>query len=361
MSIANVAKRAGVSTATVCRVLRQSGQVRPETASQVLEAVRQVGYVPPPRRTVSRRRGERRDGKLGTWAGRIAVVTLGGVHRYWMAVPAMASFIASVTAVASELDIDVMLDEMPSPEEPGRLIRRGEIGGAILLVHSDLARTDGGRAALRSLAGRLPVVWAMGAQVGPLVVDHISPDNLGIGHLAASYLMGKGCRRCAMVVRTPEWAFIRERAAGFAGSLFDAGATFRIYLVSDNDRDGAVFPGNVHVVRSMEEAAAAMAASSDRPQGIFTATDAHMAELHPKLIGAGFRPGSDLQLVSCDNDRAALSLLDPKPATIDLNTAEIASRAIRRLRMRMRNLHEPPVSMQVPPVLIEPEQIAANR
>ena len=45
-TIADVAERAGVSTATVSRVLAGVGRARPETQARVLEAARDLGYRP---------------------------------------------------------------------------------------------------------------------------------------------------------------------------------------------------------------------------------------------------------------------------------------------------------------------------
>lgn len=359
MSLARVAKHAGVSTATVCRVLRQSRPVKPETARQVLAAVRKTGYVPPPPSgAIHRRINERRaHGSLA----RIAVITLGGSHREWMAVPAIASFIASLSAAGREMKTEVMLDEMPDVSVPSRLIREGDINGAILLVHSALARMPEGIRALRRLAGRLPVVWAMGAPIGPQVVDHVCPNHLGIGHLAGDYLLSKGCRNCAVVARMPQWALIRERVTGFAGCLYDAGTAFRSYIVSNDSRDADVFPGRARVIPSLEDVAMALASADPRPDGLFVPTDAQIAELHPRLIQAGFTPGVDLHLVSCDHDRIALSLIHPLPATIDLNTQEIAELSIRRLQMRMQALDETLVTWQVSPKLIEPEPTRTER
>ena len=46
VTIAQVAKEAGVSVATVSRVINQKGAVTSETAQRVLEAIDQLGYQP---------------------------------------------------------------------------------------------------------------------------------------------------------------------------------------------------------------------------------------------------------------------------------------------------------------------------
>ena len=46
MNIKELARRAGVSSATVSRVLNNSGYVKEETRKKVLEAVEEYNYVP---------------------------------------------------------------------------------------------------------------------------------------------------------------------------------------------------------------------------------------------------------------------------------------------------------------------------
>src|SRR5437879_3909205 len=59
MSIVAVAKRAGVSVATVSRVLNNLDNVRAETVKQVRAAMRELGYKPPQVRR-GPKRGSRR-------------------------------------------------------------------------------------------------------------------------------------------------------------------------------------------------------------------------------------------------------------------------------------------------------------
>ena len=47
MTIINVAKRAGVSKATVSRVINEQGNVAPETVRAVHKAMEEINYLPP--------------------------------------------------------------------------------------------------------------------------------------------------------------------------------------------------------------------------------------------------------------------------------------------------------------------------
>lgn len=48
MNIKEIARRAGVSSATISRVLNNSGYVKEETRQKVLKAVEEYNYVPVP-------------------------------------------------------------------------------------------------------------------------------------------------------------------------------------------------------------------------------------------------------------------------------------------------------------------------
>ncbi|RLP76014.1 LacI family transcriptional regulator [Mycetocola tolaasinivorans] len=63
-TVYDVAERAGVSIATVSRVLRSPNRVRPDTAARVEAAVRELGYVPS---GAARGLAERRTGVLGLY------------------------------------------------------------------------------------------------------------------------------------------------------------------------------------------------------------------------------------------------------------------------------------------------------
>lgn len=351
MSLAEIARLTGVSTATVSRALNNSPLVRQETAKRIREAVIQIGYTPPMPKS---RSASRRDmgGRDALKNRRIAVITLGQMHRDWMATPVIGSFISGVTAAAREFDVDVMLDDMPNPDEQSRLIKRGDIGGAILLINSDAMRSDSWISVIKTLFEKLPVVWAMGGHAHHLPVDHILPDNLGIGRLAANYLAEQDCKRVAMVTSTPHWHLTRQRLMMFASTAIDSGMETTAYLVTDDPNDGKAYAGNVKVLPTME--AAAHAISAKRPDGLFCLRDYETARLYPALQRSGLKPQEDMLVISCDNDESQLSLMSPRPVTIDINPREVARIAIRRLRSRMRSRSELPVIINVPPTLIEP-------
>jgi hypothetical protein len=55
------------------------------------------------------------------------------------------------------------------------------------------------------------------------------------------------------------------------------------------------------------------------------------------LLQHNIRVGSDMQIISCDNEAEMLSLMDPPPESIDLNRKAVARLAVERLLWRMKN------------------------
>jgi DNA-binding LacI/PurR family transcriptional regulator len=321
---------------------------------QVRKTMREMGFVPRPPRVVSRR--TRSDAVRDPRTSRVAILTVGQSSSSWLSMPIIASFVAEVTAAAREADLDVLLDEMPDLLVPSRLVRRREIGGAIVLVDSDVARQPAGQRCLEALSRELPIVWAMGAHVGPLQIDHVTVDNMGVGYVAADYLLEQGCERPAVICGLPpSWAFVRSRVSAFQYACFDAQRRSEVFVYGVSERDASLFPAPVHVHATLDDAVRAFATRAPAFDGLFALTDHQMTLLHPKLLEHGLAPGRSLRLISCDNERDRFIGLDAPPGTIDLNVGEIARRAIRRLRLRIHNHLECPVLIHVPPVLHRPE------
>ena len=211
MSIVAVAKRAGVSVATVSRVLNDFQNVREETVQQVRTAIQEMGYKPP-RVKRGPKGGARRVVPACFRKGQIAILTLGG-FQHWLGLPVMASVVAGITRAAKEFNIRTVLDEMPNPQSLSPVISRHEVDGAIVFFQSGLPSKH-----LAQLGEQVPLVWAMGGEDARVDVDHISADNLGVARLASEYLINQGCNRLAFITDHPNWPIIRLRGQAFANA-----------------------------------------------------------------------------------------------------------------------------------------------
>lgn len=332
MSVTDVAARAGVSIATVSRVMNNSRRVNPQIAEQVRKAMVELNYTP----QRGRRRNMPRQGELEE--GTLAIVCVGQNSRGWLGVPVIGAAVAAVSKAAGELGLAVAITELLDPGTPNPILRRRDVRGALALLPG-VPRRD----VTDQLIRTLPTVRIMGGQLAPADIDHVTTDNNAVGYMAATHLAEIGCRRVAVVTTAPSWQFIKLRRAGFEAAVEDLGLPC-LHI------DFSQLPRTYDEYLSMHaQVDQLMAAGVD---GVFVTRDEEAVELYRVLAEKGLRPGHDLKVVSCDNDAVRLGSLTPRPVSIDLSLEEIAIHAVRRLNWRIKHPKAPPVRTLVRPQII---------
>ncbi len=350
MSIAQVAIHAGVSTATVSRVLNNFPGVEAETARQVRASVEALHYIPPKlkraRFSVSGRvRPVRRRTKS------IAILTIGQT-RDWLQLPVMAATVVGISRGASEYGFRLMLDEVLDLAKPSDALVLHKVDGAVVFVSSGLAAQPSSGKALAAIARHLPVVWVMGEALEASGVDHIAPDNQAIGALALDHLKSLGCRSVGFLTMNPQWQVMRTRAHAFAVAAHENGLPVSSYVLSADPDEAEIFGPRCTADGDLGELVDRLLAANPRPEGLFIGNDAATVQVYPLLHRGGVIPGRDIQIISCDHESIRLSALHPRPASIDVGAEECGWRAVARLMSRLRKLDERPVRIGVAPRLV---------
>ena len=192
-TIRDVAQRAGVSIATVSRVMRDPEKVRPETRDRVSEAVDELRFTPS---RLGRQLAERRHAANG-----IVFPDLSG--------PYFAEVVLGYEDVAAELGRSVLI-----------LSTHGR-DAAPTMVEDMAARCDGlvilGRTVpdevVRRLADRgVPVVLLARSPIEG--VDSVKAENIGTAARLAEHLIAGGARRITFVGDPDASADVAERWAG---------------------------------------------------------------------------------------------------------------------------------------------------
>lgn len=343
MSVSRIAEKAGVSIATVSRVLNNSRRVQPEVAEAVRRAAAELGLAA----VKPRQRAKSMSFRSSKRAQAIGLITIGQGYQGWLSMPVMGAVVAEVMKIAEEHELAVHVAEMPDPTQICSVVQRKAVDGALVFIPSGLDA-----AAADPLRRQLPIVRVMGAQFAAANFDHVAPDNVAIGHLAGEYLLSKGWRKLAYLSLAPDWVLSQQRATGFAARAAEAGIIAESFLLGGSPAMTASYGARTHVRESLGELVDALLAS--RPAGLFVARDEWLVDLYQLLAARGIKPGEDLQIIACDNEHVRLSLLNPRPASIDLNAPEMAVRAVRRLIGRIKHPDESPVRMLVSPRLALP-------
>jgi len=301
-TIADVARRAQVSTATVSRVLAGRGRARPETRDRVFAAARELGYRPS---GVARSLRQRATRTLGL------IVT--DIEN-----PFFPQLVRAVEDAAHDLGYAILLCN--AADDPER-----EAGYLDLLVDRWV---DGVVIAASNLGGRHRE-WLADAPLPIVLVnstDHeiglstISSDNRAGGALAARHLAELGHRRLGLIGAPPRNVDGPDRLAGARDALRAAGIDDRTIHVAAEDAG----------VTGGQRAAVEILATDPTVTGLVAYNDLMAIGAMRAVRAGGRRIPDDVSITGFDDvDLAAF--VDPPLTTIAQSTAEMGRWAVDQL------------------------------
>jgi DNA-binding LacI/PurR family transcriptional regulator len=355
VSVVQIAAHAGVSIATVSRVLNNSRRVNPRLVDQVNRAMQELNFTPS---QIVRRPAARKVEEAGST---VAIISLGQQYRGWFEIPVIAAVVAEITRAANDHHMGTLLAEMPDPRELSPVIRRQNVQGAIVFIDSNLPA-----GAVSYLSHQVPVVRVMGGQFSRLEVDHVGADNNAVGYLAGQTLLDFGCRELAYLTLRPGWDFIKLRGQGFTSAVLAGGQRPQMFIEGDLPNADCIYGANFTSAPDGETLVEKVADAirnrthQDVPLGLFISRDEETVFIQSRLAAQGIRPDVDVKILSCDNEQVRLSALHPRPMSVDLNAAQIAAHAVSRLAERMKRPSDPPVRILVNPKLVLPASVSAR-
>jgi LacI family transcriptional regulator len=324
VTIADVAARAGVSTATVSRVLTGVAGARPDTRRRVLRSVRELGYRPS---------GIARSLKLRTTRTLGLIITDIGN-------PFFPQLVRAVEEAARDRDYAVLLCN--SGEDAGR-----EAAYLELLAER---RVDGVVIA-SSGVGRRHARWLANAPVPVVLVNCSSPsvplptilsDNRAGAALAIEHLVALGHRRIGHVTAPSRNEAAQERLDGARHALVAAGLAPDALAVVEGD--GHV-PGGA-------AAAEQLLATDPSVTAIFAYNDLTAIGAMRAVRGRGLRVPDDISVVGFDDvDVAAYA--EPPLTTIAQSTASMARWAVAQLLDQLAGGARPTLETVRLPVRLE--------
>ena len=267
-----VARLAGVSQATVSRVLRDDQRVRPATRERVLRVLAETKYEP---NAAARAIRGRRTGSIGVVVARLS----------YQLYPAM---LEAVGAQLARLERRMIVwDAEHGGDQPAvRALRQGIVDGVILTAATAESQF------LREVHSPEAPVVLINRTVDSSPADQVSSDNSGGGERVSEYMLRCGRRRIALIGGIPRASTIRDREGGFRAGLARAG----IALLPQYYRRSETFR---HA--SGREAAIRLLELGSPPDAIFCVNDVLAAGATDGARHLGLKVPDDVWIVGYDD------------------------------------------------------------
>lgn len=302
VTIADVAKAAGVSVATVSRVMNNSNLVAESTAQIVRQTIQEMSYVPN-QQARNLRRNE----------SKTVLVLLPNITN-----PYYANVFDGINERAQALGYNLFLcsTEGRNPEALlSEAIDCNRADGAILLHINRDARW------LQKYSDRFPIVQCC-EYAAPCDTAHVSVDNYRAGYEATSYLVGLGRRKVGMISSSNRVMSTLQRMRGYQDALSDAGLPLEDRYVACSD--------DSYSYMSSLEAARKLLSQPDRPDALFCIGDSIALAAVVVAGELGISVPEEVSVVGFD-DVIYTKMIHPYLTTMVQPCAELGEHAIEML------------------------------
>jgi LacI family transcriptional regulator len=210
VTIAQVAKEAGVSTQTVSRVINNRLEISQETRQRVQAIINKMGYQP---NAIARSLSQRRSNTLG--------VVVSGIEFY-----GPSHTLIGIDQAANRLGYSIILGLIHQPEDEDikkvihNLISR-QVEGIIWAV----PEIGDNRSWLRNEVMRRQTPFIFIDMPSDKRFNTISVDNYTGGRIATQHLLSQGYRRIGVITGPQNWWSAQERLRGWRDALTEAGTS----------------------------------------------------------------------------------------------------------------------------------------
>src|SRR4051794_20401030 len=294
-----VAAAAGVSRATVSRVVNKSAPVSADVRELVDATIARLGYVP---NRTARSLAKRRTDSVA--------LVLREADATVLADPYLAAMIIATSRALVGTGVQLVLVNARDDPEHGTLadyVRGGHVDGVLLASMHSADPLPG----ILVRAGVPTVVGGRPERPVPGLV-HVDCDNVLGGRLAAEHLLETGRRRIAVIAGPPDMTAAADRLTGYHQAVARAGVTPGRVAFGDFTRAAG------------ERAMAELLAGDPAIDGVAAANDLMAVGALRALRAAGRRVPEDVAVVGYDDVELA-SLTEPALSTIHQPVPEQAA------------------------------------
>ncbi|ABR46683.1 Alanine racemase [Alkaliphilus metalliredigens QYMF] len=306
-TIQKVAKEAGVSVATVSRVLNKSDRVAPKTKSIVEETIKRLKYQP---NMLGRnlRRSE----------SRMILALLPSISN-----PFYTMIIKGIEDVARENEYNVLLCQTNSELERElvyiNLLKQRLADGLISLDPTININV------LRGVSQDYPIVQSC-EYSEELNLPYVTIDNFQAGYQAVKHLISIGKKKIALINSDNKFIYARLRQKGYLKALEEAGLGINEDFIINGEND----------FESGQKSMQQLLARKDRPDAVFLVSDVLAIGALKTIRDMKLSVPEDIAVVGFDNIEFAIRM-NPALTTIAQPMYEIGRESCRLLINRIVN------------------------
>ncbi|MFD3420373.1 LacI family DNA-binding transcriptional regulator [Streptomyces decoyicus] len=317
-TMTDVARRAGVSVATVSHVLNETRPVRPDTRAAVLGAIDELGYTP---NTLARSLVTSRTRSIG-----LAVSAISN--------PYFTEILQGVEAGALEAGYSLLLtdphDDPQHERKVVQLLHERRVDGMIVAPSAEPS------AMVEYLARReVPTVFLdrlVGDDHDQVCAESTGPVRQLVGHLA-----GLGHTRIGLVAGLPGLSTTTERVEGYREGLRACGLPFAPELLAGGNSEA----------QGAQDATRRLLAVPRPPTAVITANNAMTIGALRALRELGLEVPRDIAL-ACFDDFSWADLFTPRLTAVAQPSKDIGAAAVRLLLDRLADPDRPPRTVRLP-------------
>lgn len=320
MLIADIARKAKVSPATVSRVINQPHLVAADRLARVQAVMSAVNYKPTP---LNRRRGPK--SRMAA-PKRIAVWFVGARKN-----PSLNWFqdqLLQIQAANEKQRIDLSVLYSESADELPRALAENQVDGVII------QGMEPSQANMQKLAG-LPHVWFMTRRTQSYPGDYVEPDNALNGRMAAEYLHNRGHKVVGVVSTDSAYTAVAWRADAFALRARELGLT--VVNVLGKPRPGVSYLLETSAHEECELLSRRLSQTLPRPTGLYLPVDHFCGSFFRALRQANLRPERDFEVILGNYNPVIYHNLDHLPAALDINLSTLVRKVVDHLIWRCDN------------------------
>lgn len=314
-TINEIAQIAGVSIATVSRVINHSDNVRPKTREKVLKVIRDNNYIPS-------------ETARGLSKGRSEVI---GVVFPDLENPFFYGMLRGITNIAEQNHYNVLMfytDEDPEKEKEILRIAKGRDLAGLIITPAGVADEETTQLLNSYEEEGIPVVL-LDREVKHGSFCSVQADNEEGAYQAVRTLLHSGHTRIGLVAGWDELSAVHERVRGFIRAMEESGAAMVKEYIHFGDSKA------MSAYESMQK----LLKLPKPPTAVFTTNNMGTLGVLRALTEQHLRIGRDIALIGFD-DIAILRTIDYGLSVVDRSEEALGEKAMQAMALRLAGREE---------------------